>query len=323
MALFPWRNKGESEPTKLNRQNLNAAEELKNTQIEKGEIPIGVAGLPGSVEIGGPAPTGVAATDTTNVKATLKAAGEAKGVAVFNKGGVYSINEELTRPPGTSVYIGPGTTIRAAASMTCLLTDSAATKDKDQSLLGGGTLDSNKLAAHALWCRYFQHMTLGVKCANSLEDDVILGSEEAAGASVEPILTETFLVRREYTATSKGFSCVNATRASDGRVYGSSVAGQETGLRLSASSGGWRTFGLHPIGSGSTFQPMQVCVDDGSDDDSFAMLSDRRSFAVFWMPTWKVRPEDALPSSSFCPLKSVTELMRLISPDSCLNSVWM
>lgn len=229
------------------------------------------------VEVGCAAPTAVAATDTANVKATLKAAGEAKGLAVFNKGGVYSINQELTRPAGSSVYIGAGTTLRAVAGFagTCLLTDSAATKEKDQSIIGGGTLDSNKLVAHALWCRYFQRMVLGVSCKNSLEDDVILGSEEAAGSSVEPILTAGFIVRREYTATSKGFSCVNAVRASDGRAYGNSLSGQETGLKLGPSSGGWRTFGLHPIGSGATFQPMQVCIDDGaSNNEHFGVNAD-------------------------------------------------
>jgi Right handed beta helix region len=40
MALspFPWKNKGESEPTKLNRQNLNAAEEALASQVTSGAI---------------------------------------------------------------------------------------------------------------------------------------------------------------------------------------------------------------------------------------------------------------------------------------------
>lgn len=44
---FPWKNKGEPSPTKLNRQNLNAAEEAMVTGIGNGEI-----ALPGAV-VGG------------------------------------------------------------------------------------------------------------------------------------------------------------------------------------------------------------------------------------------------------------------------------
>jgi hypothetical protein len=39
---FPWKNKGEAEPTKLNRQNLNAAEEAIATAVGNGEIAPGV-----------------------------------------------------------------------------------------------------------------------------------------------------------------------------------------------------------------------------------------------------------------------------------------
>ena len=46
-SVFPWKNKGEAEPTKLNRQNLNAAEEALAAQVTSGAIP-----LPSSVASG-------------------------------------------------------------------------------------------------------------------------------------------------------------------------------------------------------------------------------------------------------------------------------
>jgi|HubBroStandDraft_6_1064221.scaffolds.fasta_scaffold00417_5 hypothetical protein len=46
LSVFPWKNRGEAEPTKLNRQNLNAAEEALGAQVTSGAIP-----LPASVVI--------------------------------------------------------------------------------------------------------------------------------------------------------------------------------------------------------------------------------------------------------------------------------
>jgi hypothetical protein len=47
LSVFPWKNKGEPEPTALDRQNLNAAEEALAAQVTSGAIP-----LPSSVDTG-------------------------------------------------------------------------------------------------------------------------------------------------------------------------------------------------------------------------------------------------------------------------------
>lgn len=59
---FPWKNKGEVGTTKLNRQNLNAAEEAFATQIGNGEV-----ALPGLVASGNTVGTRVAPYSTAQV----------------------------------------------------------------------------------------------------------------------------------------------------------------------------------------------------------------------------------------------------------------
>ncbi len=231
--------------------SLNSSGKLPETQ------------LPSSVEIGSPPPTGVAATDTANAKAALKAAGEANGVAVFNKPGTYAISEELVRPHTASVVIGPNTILQAASgfSGTALLTDSATEKSEYRSIVGGGILDSNGHAKHALWCRYFGHMTLGVVCQNSTEDDVILGDNvtPATAASYECIATEAFWINRTTGTVPVGHYALWLQRCSDSRFFGTVVKGQETGIRTDSAAN--RFYGVHPYGAGYA---MQVCVDDNS-----------------------------------------------------------
>jgi hypothetical protein len=217
------------------------------------------AELLSSVEIGSPPPTGVAATDTANVKAALKAAGEANGVAVFNKPGTYAINEELVRPHTASVIIGPNTILQATAPFTgtCLLTDSKTEKTEWRAITGGGELDSNNVAKHALFARYFGHMTFGVVCKNSLEDDCTLGDSTATASSYEAYLEPSFWVNRTSGSVPVGHYCVWVQNCSDGRVSAGNVfKGQETGIRVDL--GGWKGFGAHPYGA--AFK-MQVCLE--------------------------------------------------------------
>ena len=195
-----------------------------------------------SVEIGSLPPTGIAATDTATVKATLKAAGEAtSGIAVFNKPGTYLIDEELVRPHNVSIVLGSATIFLAAPEFagSALLSDSATEKSSRQSIAGGGTLDSNNNSKHALWCRYFGHITLGIVCQNSLEDDVILGDSvtPATAQSSEPILTPAFWVNRTSGSVPAGHACLWAQNASDGRIFGSVLKEKETGIRCSMETG--------------------------------------------------------------------------------------
>ncbi|HEY2767369.1 MAG TPA: hypothetical protein VGI76_03885 [Solirubrobacteraceae bacterium] len=208
-----------------------------------------------------PPPTENSTTDTANVEACLKAAGAGThGVAAITKPGVYHINKELNWPTTASIVLGPQTVLLAVASMTCLLSDSKTEKKERQYIIGGGVLDSNNLADHALWPRYFQHyLTIGVQCRNSLEDDVILGDSTASAISTEAVLLPEFRVQRTSGSSPAGQYCVWSQNCSDGRAYGNTAAGQETGFRF--DHGGWRTYGLHPVGAGF---PMQVCIDDGS-----------------------------------------------------------
>lgn len=207
-----------------------------------------------------PPPTGVAATDTANVEATLKAAGEVAGLARIDQPGTYQINKELIQPFNVSIYIGPTTNLKGSAPVTgeCLLSDSKTEKTISQSIVGGGTLNSNNVFKHALWPRYFGHqLVLGVKPKNSLEDDCILGDNTATGPSQEPVLTADFLIQRSTGTTPVGHACLWAQNASDGRMPGTVMTGQETGFRI--DKGGWRGFGVHPTGAE---YPMQVCIED-------------------------------------------------------------
>ncbi len=73
-SLWPWKNRGEPEPTALDRQNLNAAEAFKDAQLEAGEIPLGAGGLPASVVSG-------SALGTTSVQLTQMATqGKVQGI---------------------------------------------------------------------------------------------------------------------------------------------------------------------------------------------------------------------------------------------------
>jgi hypothetical protein len=225
---------------------------------EKGRL-IVVAPNGGTLEVTAPAPTGVVSTDTANVKAALQVAGESGGLASFTKPGAYAINEEVIRPANVSIRLAQGVVFKATAPFTgsCLLSDSKASKSIYQSITGGGTLDSNNVAAHALWARWFGHFNFGVICQNSLEDDVVLGDPEAAEPSYEAYVLESFGVNRTGGAVPTGHYSLWARNCSDGRIFGSTFKGQEVGVRIDL--GGWRAFGAHPYGAG---YPMAVCVED-------------------------------------------------------------
>lgn len=230
------------------------------------------AQLPGSVEIGSPPPTGVAATDTANVKAALKAAGEVtNGVAVINKPGTYAIDEELIRPYTAAVVIGPATTLQAVAAMENLLSDPANHVTFAQSITGGGSLDANNQANHALWCRNFSHLVIDIEWKNSLEDDLILGDPGATAASHEPVFGPHALCQRTAGTVPVGHSCIWARRAGDGRIPGTVVTGQETGIKVDSGSGGWRGIATHPVGAGYA---MQVCIDDNGAGEWFGVNLD-------------------------------------------------
>ncbi|HEY4916579.1 MAG TPA: hypothetical protein VIH92_06700 [Solirubrobacteraceae bacterium] len=257
-ALAPSRAEAVEEP-------ITSVNELTGAHIDLPGLEPG-GHLPPTVEIGSPPPTGVTATDTANVKAALRAAGEANGVAVLNKPGIYKVNEELIRPHTASIIIGPNTTLQATAPFTgtSLLTDSKTEKSEWCSILGGGRLDSNNVANHALFARYFGHMTFGVLCMNSLEDDVILGDEAATASSYEAYLTAAFWVNRNSGAVPVGHYCMWAQNCSDGRIEGCVFKGQETGVRI--DKGGWRGWGAHPYGAAYA---MQVCVESRAGSEWF------------------------------------------------------
>jgi hypothetical protein len=205
-------------------------------------------------------PTGVAATDTKNVEATFTAASASNGAAFFLHAGAYNINvKELVRPHNISIVGTADTIFRAQAGCEILLSDSLTEKTEYKSIVGGLRLDANNIAKHALWCRFFNHMVFGVKPYNSLEDDWILGDSNAAAASAEPVFTDECLVQRTTGSVPVGHYCIWAQNASDGRMPGTVMTGQETGLRV--DNGGWRGFGVHPVGAGF---PMQVGIDDHS-----------------------------------------------------------
>jgi hypothetical protein len=219
-----------------------------------------------SVEISVPPPSGVAAIDTASVKAALQAAGEAKGTAVLRPG-TYKISEELVRPAKASILGYPNTILQGAPGATgeCLLTDPVGEKTEYQSIVGGFTLDANNVFAHALWCRWFNHLVLGVKPKNSLEDDWIIGDLAAATVSAEPVIKPDSLVQRTAGVVAPGHYCLWAQNASDGRLPGLVVTGQETGIRI--DKGGWRGgVGVHPVGAAF---PMQVGIEDNGATEWF------------------------------------------------------
>jgi hypothetical protein len=224
-----------------------------------------------SLEFGAAAATGTASRDTAAIKAVFQAAAKANGVAVFNKPGVYKINEELVRPNNISIVGGPNVTFQAVAPFTgtCLLTDPAHEKTVYQSISGGMTLDSNNVANHALWCRYFGHLTLGVICQNSLEDDCILGDTEATEASYEAYLQPAFAVNRNAGSVPVGHYCLWAKSCSDGRMFGNTFKGQEVGIRTDL--GDWKGFGVHPYGAGF---PMQVGIEDRAGNEWIGVCGD-------------------------------------------------
>jgi hypothetical protein len=257
---------------KTEKERAEAAEVLKIPLTQKGKAS-GVAelnsegtlpegALPSSVEkASSPPPTGVAATDTANIQAALTAA--AGGVCKLTQPGTYAINETLVRPANCSIFLGPDTTLQASVAIAGpLLTDLATEKSVNQSIVGGGTIDSNNKAQHALWCRYFGHITLGVTCQNSTQDDVILGDDvtPATASSFEAILTEQFWINRTSGTVPVGHYALWLQNVSDCRGYGNVIKGQQTGIRADGG-GSNRFYGVHPYGAAYV---MHTCIDDNS-----------------------------------------------------------
>lgn len=218
--------------------------------------------LPSGVEIACAPPTGIKATDQKNLEETLKITGETKGLALITKPGRYSTSAELVRPPEASIMLGPNTVIQAQPGFSgeAVLSDSNTEQTSQKSIYGGGTIDANNQVNVALYCRYFNHLVLGVKPRNSLKNDCILGDPSATATSAEPvILPGEFLIQRSSGSVPVGGYCLWAQNASDGRIFGTVSTGQETGFRI--DKGGWKGFGTHPVGAAFG---MQVGIEDNA-----------------------------------------------------------
>lgn len=119
----------------------------------------------------------------------------------------------------------------------------------DGYLQGKGTLNANSLARHALYLHYFAGFTIGVRCINSLQDDVVLGDSAAVSSSFGPTLALEFCTDRTTGSTPTGGyrSLWVSASCSDGTFYGSQDAqlkGQQIGIQCDGAD--WKFNNPHP-----------------------------------------------------------------------------
>lgn len=123
---FPWKNKGETSPTPLDRQNLNAAEEALAAQVTSGAI-----APPSSVVSGSAMPSGDATgvTDYANIKAAVVAASTSlPGLpkTVLLGPGEFTLSQAVPPRSGVSVFGSQGTTIKCVGNFPAFQTDQTA-----------------------------------------------------------------------------------------------------------------------------------------------------------------------------------------------------
>lgn len=119
----------------------------------------------------------------------------------------------------------------------------------DGYLQGKGTLNANGRSRHALWLHFFAGFTIGVRCTNSVQDDVVLGDSAALSSSFGPTLTLEFCTDRTTGSTpSGGYRSLWVTSScSDGVFYGSQDAqliGQQIGIQCDGAD--WKFNNAHP-----------------------------------------------------------------------------
>lgn len=121
---FPWFNKGEVEKTKLNRQNLNAAEEVIVAGIGDGEIPLPAgtvfrSGLP--VIYASWFGMNHTATGAKNSEALQEALNEAKNTSIFSsgRGGCIMLPPGICELASEVHDEGLATVIRGGSAYSC------------------------------------------------------------------------------------------------------------------------------------------------------------------------------------------------------------
>jgi hypothetical protein len=152
--------------------------------------------------------------------------------AVFLPRGTYNVGASIVLPAGVSLVMAPGATIKAAASMTAVITTAEASYlDLHQNTgVFGGCIDCADLADVAIWPKYFAFFRIdGVQTFSAKVDHIRLGSSSAPASSYEAFIVNC-LFRRTLTAYPANLAGIRFTNCGDSHVSDTVIMGVQKGV---------------------------------------------------------------------------------------------